>query len=109
MTRILIVEDDYLQAEWIEKQIKRSISETQIEKIFTEHDFTIKFEDFKKNPPDIILIDVIYDGLIPILMVNQKLLLMLMKGGIFMQGFVVNHASTKNNKQKIFLLFFTRF
>ena len=58
MKQILIVEDDHLQSEWIEIEIKKHFPGVQVEKIATEYDFRIKLEDVKKNPPDIILIDV---------------------------------------------------
>lgn len=62
MYRILIVEDDYLQAELIENALRREPEFTQdaaeIERLSTEKQFHLQFEAMASNPPDVIVMDV---------------------------------------------------
>ena len=57
---ILIIEDDYLQADLIEEALRQEpvISLATIERISTESQFHAEFERIAKNPPDVIIMDV---------------------------------------------------
>jgi CheY-like chemotaxis protein len=55
---ILIVDDDYLQAEWTIERLKKSFSNSKIEWIETEHDFRSRLDEFAAKPPDVIVMDV---------------------------------------------------
>lgn len=56
--KILVVEDDYLQVEWLSEQLKNHIEEVQVESISTESKFYDSLARIAAQPPDIILMDV---------------------------------------------------
>jgi CheY-like chemotaxis protein len=56
--RILSVEDDPLQAEWIRDTIEGAISGAEVECIENEQEFCKRLDDIAKEPPAVILMDV---------------------------------------------------
>lgn len=55
---ILIVEDDYLQAEWFQKELKKEFPRANIDIIKTEYKFRSCMEEIAKKPPDVIVMDI---------------------------------------------------
>ena len=55
--RILVVEDDHLQREWIRQKLQEEFN-AQIDMISTEGDFRSRLEEIAKNPPDVIIMDI---------------------------------------------------
>jgi CheY-like chemotaxis protein len=55
--RIILVEDDNWQSQWIFSHLKKSLK-TIPEQIFTEHEFQRNFESYKENRPDVVIMDV---------------------------------------------------
>jgi CheY-like chemotaxis protein len=56
--RVLIVEDDYLQAQWLADKIAEQFSHVNISFISTEFELRKRFGSLRTEPPDIILLDV---------------------------------------------------
>ncbi|HRI45647.1 MAG TPA: hypothetical protein PL089_13870 [Ignavibacteria bacterium] len=56
--KILIIEDDHLQSKLLIKQLNHEFKDCTIELLETESDFIKKFPMIEKNPPDLILIDI---------------------------------------------------
>lgn len=56
--KILVVEDDHLQAEWIINNLEKAFSGATINRISTESEFYLKIDHVIKDPPDVIIIDV---------------------------------------------------
>ena len=56
--RVLVVEDDRLQAESIEIALKRNFQSVGVEIISTESEFCSRLETLREDPPDVVLIDV---------------------------------------------------
>jgi CheY-like chemotaxis protein len=54
---ILVVEDDYLQAEWICKKL-RQVLRSEVKRISTESQFRKQLKDIEKNRPDVVIMDV---------------------------------------------------
>src|SRR5438046_675579 len=54
---ILIVEDDYMQFDWINMNLKDAFN-TEPDRIRTEGEFRSSLEDIKTSPPDVIIMDV---------------------------------------------------
>jgi hypothetical protein len=57
--RILLVEDDYLQAEFIALSIEEAFPRSFIMRVHTEFEFRSHFDDIASNPPDIIIMGVL--------------------------------------------------
>ncbi|MBI4257158.1 hypothetical protein HY626_03845 [Candidatus Uhrbacteria bacterium] len=55
--KILVVEDDHLQRDWIRQQLQQELN-AQIDVIKTELDFRSRLEEITKNPPDVIIMDI---------------------------------------------------
>lgn len=55
--KILVVEDDYRQAEWICGQLREAFK-TEPELINTEYKFRQRLDEIEANPPDIIVLDL---------------------------------------------------
>lgn len=57
---ILIVEDDYLQAELIEEALRQeaALAPLEFERLSTESQFNERFEKLAANPPDLIIMDI---------------------------------------------------
>jgi len=55
---ILIVEDDYLQADWIRASLGKIFPRAQIELMHTEFQFRSALDSLAKTPPDVIVMDV---------------------------------------------------
>jgi CheY-like chemotaxis protein len=56
--KILIVEDDPLQMEFIVPELQNAFCGTEIKLLKTEHQFRVALEEIAKNPPDVAIIDV---------------------------------------------------
>src|ERR1043165_3105921 len=58
--RVVIVEDDYLQAEWIRELFKEQVGvdDCDIDMIATEIEFRRQMPRFRASPPDLFLMDV---------------------------------------------------
>lgn len=54
---ILLIEDDYMQGDWITSQLERRFR-TKLEKIFSESDFRQKLNQIVSSPPDVFVIDM---------------------------------------------------
>lgn len=56
--RAVIVEDDYLQADWLKQTIQSAFHGAQVDCIRTEYAFRQALADLRKSPPDVLLLDV---------------------------------------------------
>jgi hypothetical protein len=56
--RLIIIEDDYLQAETAIRSLKEAIPELEVLHIDTEKGFLDTFEYIAKDPPDAIILDI---------------------------------------------------
>src|SRR6266545_683355 len=56
--RVLIVEDDYLQADWLGEILREQLEGVEIEHIRSEQKFYDWLESSKRSPPDLIILDV---------------------------------------------------
>jgi CheY-like chemotaxis protein len=56
--RVLIVEDDYLQADWLEQILREQFPGVEIESIRSEQKFYDWLERMKSSAPDLIILDV---------------------------------------------------
>jgi CheY-like chemotaxis protein len=56
--KILLVEDDHMQTDFIVPILQRAFSGSDIKLLKTEHEFRSAMEEIAKNPPDVIVIDV---------------------------------------------------
>jgi CheY-like chemotaxis protein len=56
--RILIVEDDYLQAQWFAQKITEHFGDVNIDFVGSELEFRERLDSLRRQPPDIILLDV---------------------------------------------------
>ncbi|HYV91135.1 MAG TPA: hypothetical protein VE978_05105 [Chitinophagales bacterium] len=56
--KILIVEDDYSQADWLVLQITDRFKDYSIDLIETELEFRTKIKTIEDNPPELILMDI---------------------------------------------------
>jgi CheY-like chemotaxis protein len=55
---IVVVEDDYLQANLISAKLEQSFPVARIERISTELGFRCSLDDMAKDPPDVVIIDI---------------------------------------------------
>lgn len=55
---VTIVEDDYYQAEMIEEDCRKEFGNIRFLRVKTEHDFRTAIDEFRKDPPDVFIIDV---------------------------------------------------
>lgn len=55
---IVIVEDDYLQAGWLESELKKEFPGAEIRQVKTELDFRKQLDALAANPPNIIIMDI---------------------------------------------------
>lgn len=55
---IIVVEDDYLQAQWIEGALKENYPQAETQLIESEYEFRSKREEFAEKPPDLVVMDV---------------------------------------------------
>jgi CheY-like chemotaxis protein len=58
MMHVLIVEDDYLQADWLGQILRDQLSGVEIELIRNEQRFYDWLESLKSSPPDLVILDV---------------------------------------------------
>jgi DNA-binding NarL/FixJ family response regulator len=56
--KILVVEDDHVQASWIVSALRDSFHNTQIEIVSTELEFRSKLPEIVEDPPDVVVMDV---------------------------------------------------
>jgi CheY-like chemotaxis protein len=55
---IVVVEDDHLQEGPLEEQIRDAFPTSRIETIGTEEEFRTHLDDYRRNPPDLFVMDV---------------------------------------------------
>jgi DNA-binding NarL/FixJ family response regulator len=55
---IVIVEDDHLQEGPLEQTLQRSFPESMISTVKTEHEFRSRMDAFRREPPDVVVMDV---------------------------------------------------
>ena len=58
MKRVLIVEDDYLQAEWLRATLEGYFPSLNVQHMRTESEFRDKIEKLRRDPPDLVILDV---------------------------------------------------
>jgi CheY-like chemotaxis protein len=56
--KMLIVEDDHLQADWIRMTLESVLEGAEIECVKTEFDFRERFEQIANDPPSVVVMDV---------------------------------------------------
>ncbi len=56
--KIMVVEDDYLQADWIQQKLELEIPGSKVKTISTECQFRDYFNIIISDPPDVIVMDV---------------------------------------------------
>jgi CheY-like chemotaxis protein len=56
--KILVVENDFLQYDWLEKSLEQTLPDAELDHIKTEQAFQQRFEELARKPPDIIIMDV---------------------------------------------------
>jgi hypothetical protein len=56
--KILIIEDDYLDADWICRLLKQAFHSIKLVHISTESEFLSRFDEIAEDPPDIFIIDM---------------------------------------------------
>jgi DNA-binding NarL/FixJ family response regulator len=56
--KILLVEDDYLQSDWVYSDLILEFPDAEIEKLSTESEFRSHLDDIAATPPDVILMDI---------------------------------------------------
>jgi CheY-like chemotaxis protein len=56
--KILIVEDNPLQLDWMNNELERGIAGVVVQQCCTEFEFRSSFEEIAVDPPDIVLMDV---------------------------------------------------
>jgi len=55
---ILVVENDFLQSDWLVKSLRQAFPQAKVWQIKTESAFRDSFEAIAQNPPDAIVMDV---------------------------------------------------
>lgn len=56
--KIIIVEDDFLQSDWLNSIIDESFPTVEVEIIKTELDFKNKISEIENSPPQIVIMDI---------------------------------------------------
>src|SRR5262245_64704189 len=56
--RVLLVEDDFLQAEWLRESLRRNFSSVEVVVVKNESSFREQISDLLESPPDLVLMDV---------------------------------------------------
>lgn len=56
--KILVIEDDHLQAEWICKNLEQAFRGDKIDRITMEMEFRSHFDEIANDPPDVVIMDV---------------------------------------------------
>lgn len=56
--KIILVEDDHLQADEIQDALEEVFSDLEIKRVESEYDFYNLVDEFEETPPDIIIMDV---------------------------------------------------
>lgn len=101
MKTILIVEDDHLQADWLHGILEEHFPQAEIRWIQTEVEFQNAINGLRKEPPDLVLLDVMlrWTDPAPNMIVPPKEIRD--NGGFFRAGFrcermLRQHEETKN-------------
>jgi len=55
---LLVIEDDYLQANWIQESLQTAFPTARIQRIGTESDFRSHLDEIAKHRPTVIIMDV---------------------------------------------------
>jgi len=56
--KILVVDDDPLQSEWLFQELRRNFPEAECDLIATESEFREKLASIRQSPPNVVLLDV---------------------------------------------------
>ncbi len=56
--RLLIVEDDYRQAEWMHQKLKEALPDANLDPVTTEFEFQSRFDEIANSEPDVVVMDV---------------------------------------------------
>jgi DNA-binding NarL/FixJ family response regulator len=56
--RVVLVEDDFLEAEWAQRLLEESFPGASIDVIRTEKEFRLVFPKIASNPPDVVILDM---------------------------------------------------
>lgn len=56
--KILVVEDDYLQSEWLVPTLRDTFPRVRIEAVSTEKEFRTKLPEILTDPPTVVVMDV---------------------------------------------------
>ncbi len=56
--RVVVVEDDYLQAETIVASLKEAFTDIEVDSLYSESDFRAELASFREIPPDAFVIDI---------------------------------------------------
>jgi CheY-like chemotaxis protein len=55
---IVVVEDDYLQADWIQARLEEAFPQVNILPVSTESEFLRRFDEIASSRPDVVVMDV---------------------------------------------------
>jgi DNA-binding NarL/FixJ family response regulator len=55
---IVVVEDDHLQDGPLQELLREQFPTARIEALFTERDFRTRLDGFRRDPPDVVIMDV---------------------------------------------------
>jgi len=56
--RIVLVEDDYLQSDWMCQKLQQAIPEVYLDCVSTESEFRLRFNEIADGEPDVVVLDV---------------------------------------------------
>lgn len=56
--KILLVEDDHLQADWLRERLQQKFRTAKIDLVRTEREFYVRLDKMTEDPPDVVIIDV---------------------------------------------------
>ena len=56
--RIVLVEDDYLQSDWMCQKLQQTIPDAYLDRVSTESEFRLRFDEIADRGPDIVVLDV---------------------------------------------------
>ena len=56
--RILIVEDDYLQADWVYAKLEQAFPDAKFDRVSTESEFRSRFDEIANMGPGVVVMDV---------------------------------------------------
>lgn len=63
--KILLVEDDHLAANLVAAKLREMFAHAEVKPVSTEQEFRARFEEFAKDPPDLVIMDVMLTWAFP--------------------------------------------